>query len=331
MTVFASAALFTATVILLGVCGPYLVRASAPALMRIPRLAALALAAVLMIWLLAAAAIGPMLAWTVTGPSSLMPQRAGEVCQRCLDAASPLGFKTGIETGVPAAALLAAPAILLAALAVSAVRSVARRRSSTRALCRSLKAFGPPTTVQGFEVTVVTDQQLSAYALPRSCRGIVVSQALLEALTPEELHAVLRHEQAHLNQRHHLILAVVEGLSRPLRWVPLIRGIADAIPHYLEVAADNAALQKTGTAALASALLKLGDTATEPVSSPGAPAVTLHAAGTDRIRQLVAPCPSRAATASAAGILTTGLVLMISSAAVHLPYAQAVVAGCLHH
>lgn len=178
-------------------------------------------------------------------------------------------------------------------------------------------------------MTVLEDSQLVAFALPRSCRGTVISRAPVETLSAEELNAVLAHEEAHLRQRHHVIISVLEGITRPLRWVPLVRSVADAIPPYLEVAADKAARERVSTVTLASALLKLGETDKQPTGTTEHAAV-LHAAGTDRIRQLVSPQNSRTAVASACAVLTTGLVLMISSAAVHLPYAQAVAAGCLH-
>ncbi|UUZ43529.1 hypothetical protein LP422_10915 [Janibacter limosus] len=50
---------------------------------------------------------------------------------------------------------------------------------------------------------------------------------------------MLAHEHAHLHQRHHLITALVDSIAAYLRWVPLIRAVADALPHYPEIAADD--------------------------------------------------------------------------------------------
>lgn len=329
MTLLTPAAIFLGFLLLLGAYGGQLVRQSAPALMRAPRTAAAALIAVLGVWMIGVAAVGPLLALALGSSAPMLPGRAGEVCQRCIDAASPLGFGPGGEAAVPSIVLLAAPVVFGLGLALYASRSHARRRSSTRELCRRLKQSGSARTVLGHQVTVIDDAQLVAFALPRSCRGTVISRATMEALTAEELEAVLAHEEAHLRQRHHVITSAVEGITRPLRWVPLVRCVADAIPHYLEVAADNAARERVSTTTLASALLKLGEKPKHP-SGASRQAALLHAAGADRIRQLVAPQSSRAAAASAGAVLATGLVLMISSAAVHLPYAQAVAAGCLH-
>lgn len=195
-----------------------------------------------------------------------------------------------------------------------------------RGLCQRLSTAAPQT-VHGVPVIVVDDPQPVAYALPGSCRGIVISERLMQVLTDDELAAVLTHEAAHLRQHHHLILNVLEAVSRPLRGIPLVRTISDAVPHYLEVAADNAARTRTSTAVLASALLKIGEAPKQP-DAAGLGSLALHAAGTDRIRQLVAPQHSASTAMAAATVCAAGLVLMAVSAAVHLPYAHAVLTGC---
>lgn len=329
MSLAAAAAVFTAVLALMGVYGAPIIRWAAPKLMRTPRVAVGVLSAVLTLWLLGIAAVGPMLAWVTTSSSTVLPGRVGEVCQRCLDAASPLGPGAGMETLIPAIPLLGAPVVLVSALLISAMRSYSRRRSSMRALCQRLSGAAAAETVQGFKVMVVQDPDPVAYALPRRCRAIVVSRRLLETLTPDELAAVLTHEQAHLRQRHHLILTLLESISRPLRAVPLVRTVSAAVPHYLEVAADNTARGHAGTAVLASALLKIGETPKQPAPAVSEP-LALHAAGTDRIRQLVAPQHSAGATASTVAVVTAGLALLAVSAAVHLPYAHAVLTGCFH-
>lgn len=329
MSLTAAAALFTALLALMGVYGAPIIRWAAPRLMRTPRLAVGVLSAVLALWLLGIAAVGPMLAWVTTSSPSLLPGRAGEVCQRCLDAASPLGPGAGVETLIPTIPLLGAPLILVAVLLISALRSYGHRRSSMRDLCQRLSGAAAAETVQGFDVMVVEDPNPVAYALPRRCRAIVVSRRLIDTLTADELSAVLTHEQAHLRQRHHLILTLLESISRPLRAVPLVRTVSAAVPHYLEVAADNTARGHTSTAVLASALLKIGEAPKQSVAAVPE-SLALHAAGTDRIRQLVAPHHSAGATASTLAVVTAGLALLAVSAAVHLPYAHAVLTGCLH-
>src|SRR5699024_12648432 len=138
---------------------------------------------------------------------------------------------------------------------------------------------------------------------------------LLELLDEQELRAVLAHEAAHLKQRHHLVLALLHGVIVPLRWIPLVAAIADAVPHYLEMAADNAARSEVGTPALASALLKLGEKPKVaehfqgPADTLAEAAVTLHAAGADRIRQLDAPTRGRLGMVPTVGIVSLEAIL----------------------
>ena len=80
---------------------------------------------------------------------------------------------------------------------------------------------------------------------------------------------------------------VVETVVSPLRFVPLFAEIADSIPLYLEIAADDRARKVAGTPALAGALLKIGAEAGARDHLGGKYA--LNIAGPDRIRQLVAP------------------------------------------
>src|SRR5699024_1407418 len=98
---------------LLGVrdlCGPLLLRAAAPLLMRIPRPAAALLLAGIAAWLLAAAPLSLVMAWSLSGPR-LLPGAYGEVCQRCLAASSPFAAGHTVQTGLPVALLMLLPAL----------------------------------------------------------------------------------------------------------------------------------------------------------------------------------------------------------------------------
>ena len=137
-----------------------------------------------------------------------------------------------------------------------------------------------------------------------------------------------RLEQA-LRQRHHLILGLFQGAIAPLRWVPLIAAINSAVPHYLEMAADNTARSRTSTPVLASALLKLGERSGPGVAHDACGAIALHAAGIDRIRHLVAPPNGKHGLASISTMVPVTGILLAGSLAVHLPYLNAILDGCL--
>lgn len=303
--------------------GPWMLRVAAPALVRVPRLAIGLLLGILVAWLGAALAIGPVLAWVVTGPA-VLPGRAGQACQQCLDAANPFASGT-VETGVPVVLLLAAPALVAGLLAVGLGRECRRRGVEARRAAEQLLARAVPRRVLGQDVLVVPDERPLALALPVRHGGIVVSQGTLTCLRETELAAVLAHERAHLRQRHHLIIGLVASLARHLRWVPLVAAIDAALPHYLEIAADNQARRTAGTSALVSALLRLGERST-PVL-PGSVGA-LHMAGPERIRHLVLPDRGSTGTLPALAVVTHLVILAAVGAAVHLPYAVAALHGC---
>ncbi len=328
MTALVASALLTVTIVASGFAAGPLVQKAAPALMRRPRLAVAGLMATLGVWLLGLAAIGPMLAWGFSGPSDMMPGNTAVVCQRCLDAANPLPAGVEVNVGIPIVLLLAMPLLLVAVLAVSGYRYWRKHRGERTKLEHALRMGARSGHVAGVEVTIMPWSKPSAFAISKRRWGIVVSTGLLQTLTADELSAVVAHEAAHLRQRHHLLLGLLYGLIRPLRWVPFVATIEAAIPHYLEMAADNAAREATSTPVLASALLKIGEKSGQAATS-ACGSVALHAAGTDRIRHLIAPPAGVQGIAPVSGMLGIAAVLLITSVLVQLPYFKAVLDGCL--
>lgn len=307
------------------VAGPWAMRRAAPMLMRVPRLAVGLLAGGVAAWVLALLALGPMLAWVVSGPA-VLPGEAGEVCQRCLDASNP--FTTGpVDTVVPVVALLALPAAGAVLHAASVAAELRRRGRATRRTARRLRARGEPRLLHGHAVLVTEDPRPFALTLPRRHGGIVVSTGTLDLLAPDELAAVLAHEEAHLRQRHHLVTAVVAALSRRLRWVPLIAAAEAALGHYLEIAADDAARRRVGTPALAGALLAIGENA-GPARQGAALEGALHACGPGRVRHLVQPCSGMSGAVPAAVAVCFLAALALLGATVHVPYALVAFTGC---
>ncbi|GIG28073.1 M56 family metallopeptidase [Cellulomonas marina] len=93
-----------------------------------------------------------------------------------------------------------------------------------------------------------------AYCLPGRAPRVVLSGAALQALSAEQVQAVLAHEQAHLRARHDLVLesftAAYQAVPRSLRSrIPL-----ESVALLLEMVADDAARARCGPAPLASAL-----------------------------------------------------------------------------
>lgn len=307
------------------VAGPAVLRHSAPLLMRLPRLGIALLIGGAAAWVLGVLALGPMLAWVLTGPD-VLPAAAADVCQRCLAAANPFGAPF-LETAVPVVALLKLPAVAAVLHGASVVRDARRRRATSERTSRRLLAASSRRMVQGRSVLVARDRDPFAVTLPRRHGGVVISTGALDLLTPQETAAVLAHEQAHLDQRHHLLTSLMAALTRRLRWVPLLAAAEDALPHYVEIAADDAARREVGTRALASALLILGEStrASEADALHGA----LFANGADRVRHLVQPGSGTAGVLSAIFAIACLVSLSSLAASVHVPYALAALTGCL--
>ncbi|GAA4687504.1 Peptidase family M48 [Promicromonospora umidemergens] len=325
MTVGALVVLLITSLAASAVAGPWVLRHAAPALARVPRAAVVLLAGSVLGWLCTALALGPLLAWTMSGPS-LLPDGAAETCQRCLDAANPFPT-TPLDSAVPVVLLLALPALGTVALGVAITIEALRRRHATARTGRLLRDQAERRAILGYQVLVVDDPHPFAMTLPRRHGGISLSAGALDALAPDELAAVLAHEHAHLRQHHHLVTTAMASVSRYLRWVPLVAASEAALGHYLEIAADDAARRRAGTPALAGALLALGE------HSHSTPANTvmdgaLHMLGPDRIRHLVQPCPGTAGVLPALAATSYVTALTLLAATVHLPYLITVLTGC---
>lgn len=310
--------------VLSALAGPWVLRRAAPALMRAPRTAIALLLGVVIVWILALLAVGPLLAWVVTGPV-VIPAESAEVCRRCIAAASSSSVPL-VSTFVPVLAFVGVPALAAVGYGISASLDGRRRARATQRSAMQLRARGVVREVHGRSVLVTEDRFPLALSLSRRHGGVVVSAGTLDLLAADEIAAVLAHEDAHVRQRHHLIDAVSAGLTRRLRWVPLLAAASDALKHYLEIAADEAARRATGTHALASALLCLGQRA--PAAPHAAPEGALHAAGPDRIGHLVRPASGTAGVLSTVAAACCLAGLAAASFSVYLPYALAALSGC---
>jgi len=313
--------------------GPRVLQQAAPALMRVPRLAITLLTGTVVTWVLALLALGPMLAWGITGPT-VLPGGVAQVCQQCLAAANPFTSKP-IETMVPIALLVFLPAIAAIFHAVMVVRELKKRRRNTLRSAFELKTRGVIKQFYGYRVLVTKSNDAFALALPRRYGGIVVSTAALGILAKEELEAVLAHEQAHIRQHHHLVTGFVTSLIQQLRWVPLLAAIEGALTHYVEIAADDAARRTVGTPALASALLALSrnhDFIHETEKLHGALHIIdgrTRGLGPDRVRRIVHPRKGMAGVIWVMASFCCLAFLVVLSAAVHVPYAVATISGCV--
>lgn len=320
MTAVLWVSLILGLLVLVGAFGPVLLHKAAPALTRAPRLAIALLAGGVLVWPAALMAVGPVLAWILSGPS-VLPFGAADVCRRCLVAANPFQA-AALETQIPSALLIAVPLAVGLVFAAGIAADHVARAGLARETAGAVLEGSTRRTIHGHAVSVVADDRAWALAFPSCHGGIAVSSGALERLEDDELAVVLAHEAAHLRQRHHFLSDLVASTAAHLHRVPLAREASEALPAYLEIAADDRARRQVGTTALVRALLVLGD---RPVPDAGA----LHAAGPERIPHLVRPATGRRGYLTAAAATVQLAVLGAGIGAVFFSYVIAVLTGCV--
>ena len=164
-----------------------------------------------------------------------------------------------------------------------------------------------------------------AYCLPGGSRSVtVLSDGLLEALSPAELAAVVDHERAHLTQRHHLLLWSFEAWRQALPWLPTTRLSRAAVSSLVEMLADDIARRTTPDETLvrAIALVALGGSAAEepaglpavvrpqPAAEPGMPDEG-EASLAARVSRLLTPRPPLSRARTTAVLAGSGLLLAV--------------------
>ncbi|GLY79665.1 M56 family metallopeptidase [Actinoallomurus iriomotensis] len=131
-------------------------------------------------------------------------------------------------------------------------RTIAQRRHHREAL-----GFVTHPSRDFPDVRLIDHPMPVVYCLPERDRQIVMSSGALHRLDAAELQAVLSHERAHLDKRHHLILTLIDAAGAALAWLPSFRAARDRLPPLAEMAADDEAARNTGPDVVAAALRKL--------------------------------------------------------------------------
>lgn len=171
----------------------------------------------------------------------------------CLDVAHS-GLPGGLASrAVAAAALLA----LLGRTVTVSVTQVRRWRTEVVRQHDSLMLLSEPHAgARG--VRVLRSDDVAAFCLPGNA-GVIVTTGALRALRQDEFQAVVAHERAHWQQRHHLALLVAEVLAAVLPRVSMLRRAKEEIACLVELAADDHALLSQSRWALTDALLLMAE------------------------------------------------------------------------
>ncbi|RNI20685.1 M48 family metalloprotease [Flexivirga caeni] len=119
-------------------------------------------------------------------------------------------------------------------------------------------------TVDSAEVSVVAAPTAFAVATRDCDADVVISQSLVDVLTPAELRSVIHHELGHLQGRHSMLrtVAMVAGSAAPRARCG--RGFAQTVHLLTELAADDTAARACGPEIAASALCALATLTEDP-------------------------------------------------------------------
>lgn len=162
-----------------------------------------------------------------------------------------------------AAALLSAHLVFTLLLTYYKIERQRRRH-------RELLALLAAPSTDGTRTVVISHDSPVAYCLPGGARSVtVLSDGLMAALEPAELRAVLSHENAHLNQRHHLLLWAFAAWRQALPWLPTTRLAQEAVNSLIEMLADDVALRTASKATLIKAIAIVASGSTSGMEMPG--------------------------------------------------------------
>lgn len=129
-------------------------------------------------------------------------------------------------------------------------------RRQIRDTLRTISGVHLPVTLPR-SATVIESPEAAATSLAGRNPRIVISSALRDHLSAAELNAVIEHEQAHLTQHHHRLLQMANIQFSCAPALPCARALERSLRLLVELAADDRAARRCGSATLASALRRL--------------------------------------------------------------------------
>lgn len=149
---------------------------------------------------------------------------------------------------------------------------------------------------------VLPSAELSAYCLPGAGSRLVLTEAALTNLPDDQLAAIVAHEEAHLRERHDLVLEFFTVLHTATPGLLRTEAALREVALLIEVLADRAARAEVGDVALGRALVSIAEASgagpvTTPGTQPAAPDLTPGSsvgagAAVARIRLLAADDPA---------------------------------------
>ncbi|WP_449372532.1 M56 family metallopeptidase [Arthrobacter psychrolactophilus] len=165
------------------------------------------------------------------------------------------------------------------------------------------------------DTLVISHQAPVAYCLPGGSRSItVLSEGLLQLLSPDELRAVLLHEQTHLTQRHHLLLWAFAAWRSALPWLPTSKLAQRAVSSLIEIMADDVALRSVSKSTLVTAIALVASgpaqLTADSLVSDSSRKIDTPATTSARLSRLLTPVPSL--STGIQWLLVTGSLLLLA-------------------
>jgi Zn-dependent protease with chaperone function len=212
-------------------------------------------------------------------------------------------------------------AMLGAALIVHAGWRAWRLYRRTRHSLNQWMATAEPVTLPGIDLPIFavssTFPVVAVVGLIR--QRIVIARSVLNECAPDELRAILAHEQMHIDRHDNVRRALFASAPDVLSWLPVSDRLLAAWHDRCEESADNGAgrLGERGRVLLAQALIRVARLAPSPPSIHDLPASALYR-GEDlrrRVHRLLAPpasvaVPSRGLRDLAALAITASLMAL---------------------
>lgn len=216
-----------------------------------------------------------------------------------------------------AAGLLAAHLLFTLWLTYYRINRQRRRHRELLNLLSSPADDRPDTLMINHEAPV-------AYCLPGGSRSVtVLSDGLVDLLSPEELRAVLLHEETHLAQRHHLLLWAFAAWRSALPWLPTSKLAQRAVSSLIEIMADDVALRSVSPGTLVTAIALVASGSSELPASKlvgvGAETIDTPATTSARLGRLLTPALALSAPAQAAVYALALLLLAVPTALLIVP------------
>ncbi|MGW3352751.1 M56 family metallopeptidase [Nonomuraea rubra] len=217
-------------------------------------------------------------AFAVAVPASVVGHGLADLFEAC---AALLGDEAALNS-TSTRASLAVAVLIVARVGYMGAAVLLRARRERRRHAEALSLLGRHDGA--LDALVVDYDERLVYCLPGRKGHAVITTGALRSLAPEQVAAVLAHEQAHLRGRHHLVLAAAEALARAFPRVPLFEQGRVEVARLVELLADDVAARRHQRIHIATALVGL--------ATGRVPAFALGAGGETaltRVRRMLHP------------------------------------------